>query len=317
MTKNTNKVQFWSSDKGVLVICIGISMIFWIFVKLSKSYFTEIDVPIQYDISLDRAFSAPPPTDIVAQVSGNGWDLFFLSLSKIPSLHLSIDPDLENHIFSNRDLQKKISTLLSTNIVVNDINYDNIHIKTEHLEKRKVPIHLKTDIHFKSGHWFSDKIKYQPDSVTVVGPSSEINHLSFWDTQPLVVNELESTMSIDIGLEKPINAEVKLSPETINVEIPVEEQTEKSFFIPVQYINNKDSIKIFPAKVKVSATVGLSKFDKLNLHDYAIVIDFQKIKENGNQNTIPVSLQRKPDYVRNIQFNPSFIEYFIVQKDVK
>ncbi len=317
MTNDTNKNRFWSSDKGILVICLGISVVFWIFVKFSKTYSTEITVPIQYNIPLDRAFSFSPPNNLQAKIKGDGWDLFFVSISKISPIQITVNPDLKSQTISHRDLVKKInSNFSSKNVLIEDVNFDNILIQTDRLEKTVVPIVLKSDIHFSKGNWYGNEgIQLSQDSVTIVGPASEINHLEYWNTEILSVEDLDSDFKTKVHLETPIDKTVQLNPTIIDATIFVEEQTAKSFFIPIEYINNSDSIHIFPSKVKVTATIGISKFDQLKPSDYAIVIDFKKIKNNGKQNTIPVTLSRKPDYVRNIHFNPTSIEYFIVQKE--
>ena len=59
------------------MICMGIALIFWIFIKLSQEYTAEKQVLFNFQIPSDKAFTKAPPNDLKVDLVGTGWDLMY------------------------------------------------------------------------------------------------------------------------------------------------------------------------------------------------------------------------------------------------
>ena len=72
---------FFKTDRGILLISMGISLFFWLLVKLSQNYKTQREVLINYNLPEDMAFLVIPPEKINVTLDGRGWDLMYDYLS--------------------------------------------------------------------------------------------------------------------------------------------------------------------------------------------------------------------------------------------
>ena len=69
-------------------------------------------------------------------------------------------------------------------------------------------------------------------------------------------------------------------------------------------------LRAFPGKVKVSFQVGLSDYETINEHFFRAVVDYS---EAGNMlgNKLQVKLEKKPEYIRSVNFTPKTVEYIL------
>ena len=315
--KNPSKANindFFKSDRAILMVCIGIALVFWLLLKLSHTYKTSKDFQIIYQLPEGKSMVESPPEKVRLGLQARGFDLLYLFLpNEVPSIQYTL-ADQETQSISASQIMNKARLTLS-NIEVTDVNYDYIIINLDEQDEKRVPVNLIHDIQFETGFQLQDSILIEPDSVSLRGPYSIIDGFNSWDSAPLRLENVKTTFEEEVPLVIPFDKVVSVRPEQVQVRAVVEQNTEKSLFVPLNVKNAPDSLKIFPDKIKLSGTVGLSKYNTVSEADFQLEVDLKGIPLHTENNTIPVSIIKYPAYVKNIQISPKSVEFFFVQSN--
>lgn len=304
-------------DRNILIICIGIAFFFWLIVKLSKEYETHKHVAAAYTIPADLAFSRMPPGEFTAELEGSGWDLlyeYFINGDATVQFDLSQQQSFD---LNRPEIESKIKSSLSSRVKITDLDYDYLQLALEQKVQKKVPLVFNQKINLEPGFQQLGYVGLQPDSVLVVGPSSLLDTISSWPLNVIKIPLLKSNFEETVALKMPVKKEITIKPTEILLSVVVEQLTEKSFFIPVTVKNAPDSIKIFPDKIRINSTIGLSEYNSLQPLDFIIEADLKDASLNSESNTVPLSLTKQPDYIEAVNFSPKSVEYFIVRSEEK
>lgn len=305
---------FLRTDRGILLISMCISLLFWLLVKLSQNYKANREVALNYNLPEEMSFVNIPPEKVRVTLEGRGWDLMY---NYFEGANTEISFDLTNTILqniTNNRLKDKMTENLSSNkINVVDMNFDYISIELGENTVKRVPITLEQEITLAPEHQYQASIKLVPDSVNIYGPASLVQAYENWPTTLLVLNNIKNTIERPILLQPSDKVQIKLSESVITVQIPVEQFTEKSIFLPVTVKNAPDSLKVFPNKVKTSFVVGLSRYDTISEKDFQLEVDLKGIPINQANNTAPILLTKSPKEVKNIRFSPNSVHFLFVK----
>jgi YbbR domain-containing protein len=305
--------RFYDSDRAILISCIFIALVFWLLVKMSQPFPTSIEYDIDYKLPNGKSFITSPPEIVSATVSGSGWDLISSSFrNRAASIQFELSEMASQGIERNSVIER-IKKTLPDDIQIQDINTDYIFIQMEDETEKKVPVRLINNTRLAPQFQLSDSIILIPDSIILTGPATEVAEIEFWETTPLDLEGIKKSQEIRLALKSPQNKELHLSEEKIIVQVPVEQFTEKSVFVPIQVRNGPDTIKVFPEMIKLSCIVGLSKFNQVNKSSFTLVADLKGIPLNAKNNTVPVALIEQPSFVRAINYQPKSVEFFFVE----
>lgn len=300
-------------DRAILLSCIGIALVFWLLVKLSQTYRTEKSVTLNFSLPAGKTFRHYPPDDVKAQIEGSGWDLMFSYFnSNRVELGYNLE-EIDQFTLNRGQLRADISRALSfKDIIITEVNYDNVEIVLEEEATRKIPIQLAYKIDFAPEFHLQNDILLTPDSVNITGPNSIIENIVSWPSDSLKLENIKANLVQTIDLTNP-SKEISITPTSVQVNINVEQFTEKSLFVPVVVKNAPDSIKIFPEIIKLSCVLGLSHYNELDPEDFQLEVDLQKIPVNKGRNTAPIQIAKSPEYIRNITFSHKSVEFFLLR----
>lgn len=299
-------------DRAILMMCMGIALVFWLLVKLSQTYRTQRPVVFELDIPQEKALSELPPSDMVAELEGSGWDLLFDYFSH-RKIMLAFDMHEISRLNLNRgQLRNDIAQKLRGNdIKVLEINYDDVLLELENRNSKTVPVIIQKRLAFAPEHHLKTPITLKPDSITLSGPNSLIDSIQYWPTDSLVLKNLKADMTMNIGLLRP-GPEILMSTDKVEATIEVEPFTEKSMFVPLLIKNAPDSLRIFPDKITVSCKLGLSMYDSVSYRDFTAEADLRGISPNTSNHTVPILITRYPSFVQNLQYIPKSAKFFII-----
>lgn len=248
------------------------------------------------------------------QLQGRGWELMFDYLYD-PKILLTYDLAKLNSLSLNNmqlrsDIAKKIA-FSSINVVSID---RDIQLQLEEGAAKKVPIQSMDSLTFAEGYHLSQPLHLEPDSVLVQGPISLINTIYTWKTTPFLLKNLKNSVVQTIPLETP-PPELALNVTQVNAAIEVEQITEKSMFVKLSVRNPPaDSVKYFPETVKITCTIGLSNYNKIDTSDFAVEIDLSKVSLKQGKHTVPIQMTRQPWEALSVQFTPKSAEFFIFKR---
>lgn len=307
---------FVEKDRGILLICMGISLFFWLLVKLSETYTTEKRLRFSFTFPDNKTIHPLPPQDLAVEIQGKGWELIFESLKRGGSYLIKYD--LQNEVYLEVNptfLRNQLKNLFSSNTInITGFNSDGFVLFLENKISKKLPVKLNDKITFAPEFHLQGYKTLTPDSVLVSGPESKLDELEIIQTDRLLAENLRSSQDFQIEIIIP-EPEIIVMPEIISVHIPVEQYTERQFYIPLTVKNPPaDSIQIFPGKVLVTCVIGLSKYGDLSENDFKLEVDLKEVALAKGKTTVPIQLTRFPLFARDVNFSPKSAEFFLVDR---
>lgn len=309
---------FIEKDRGILLICMGISLFFWLLVKLSETYTTEKRLRFQFSFPESKTIHPLPPKDLSVEIQGKGWELIIESLK---GGSYEIVYDLRNEVYLEVNptfLRNQLKNLFSSNTInITGFNSDGFVLFLENKISKKLPVVIRDKISFAPEFHLQGFKTATPDSVLVSGPESKIDELTFVETNLLQLEDLRSSKVFQVNVLSP-EPEISMDPEVVEIDIPVEQYTERQFFVPLQIKNPPaDSLQIFPRKVLVSCVIGLSKYSELTEKNFKLEVDLGKVALSRSKTTVPIQLTQYPVFARDVNFSPKSAEFFIIQQNTK
>ncbi|MEK7257792.1 MAG: hypothetical protein AAB316_23750, partial [Bacteroidota bacterium] len=177
-----------SSERSIFLICMGIALVFWVFVKLSKTYETSRSILLDFKLPVGKQFVEAPPKNIRATFSGTGWNLMsnFLFRRK-PTVEFDLS-SRQTTDFQREELISKIEELVA--VKVTDISSNYFSVKLDTTASRKVPVLLDQELSFASDHFLKDSILISPDSIMISGPVSVLDQVIFVKTKKMDATHL-------------------------------------------------------------------------------------------------------------------------------
>ena len=302
-----------TTDRQMLLICIGLAFVFWLMLNLSQDYDINKVVRLDYAVNPDRALAGDPPRTVPVRIRGRGWNLMLESLRgrEIPVL-LDIG-DAETLDLSRNTLEQEIRRQLSSGeLEIDNLSYDPQQIITTQRDGKRVPVHSKVTAGFGPGYAALHGLSLRPDSVTVSGAIDDLAAVESWPTEAVTINNLEKSIRRAVNLVPPPEG-LSLNYSEVTVAIDVEAFIEQQFRVPITLYNapRSDSSRIFPAVVTVTATVPQRSFGTVRESDFRVEADLSRMKTSDPHNTVPLTLTRVPENITGVEFSPRAVEYYI------
>ena len=317
MVRKNNDSQAFKQFSSMMIFVV-IAALFWLLIKLSSNY--TVTEPLTINIK-------DTPADLVitngtqkikVTLSTSGFEL--LNYYFKPSSKRKVDISLEEvplhkdsestYSFSSSYAKEKIANFLT--LEPSEISFDEnrIILNMEQLDSIRVKVIPNADLSYEKQYNRIGKIQLTPDSVTIYGPKNEIAEIDNIYTENFTFRNINQNIDINIPLklEGMLNSDHK----DINVKISVEKYTEAVANVPI--INNsKESLRLFPDKVKIKYIVSLTDYNIIKENSFKVNIDTADI--NPENNYLPIYLTDYPNNTRILSIEPKEVEYIIIEKN--
>lgn len=300
---------------SAFITCLVLATMAWLFIALSApNNYVVKQVIVFKNAPQRRAFRSLQSDTVDATVKGSGWQMLFSSMRKVDR-PITIDlRTLENKDFVELGSQlKQINIKREAEKEIISINPDTLYFDFTNRTEKRVPVKLSLSAAYRSQFMQSGNIIIKPAYITVSGPSSRINKIKEWPTDTLALTNLQESVNTHVNL-RPVNeGNMVIFPKTVQVNVPVDEYTEKTLWIPVKVINKSyDNVKVFPQKVRVTFTVAINKYADINEDFFEASADLGLWREHA-YSELPVSLERIPPFCKIVTVVPRNVD-FIVKK---
>lgn len=305
---------------SIFLFFLFIAAVFWFVNALGKDYTTTITCPVYFrNLPKDKVLTGDLPTSLTLKVSGGGFVLFKMMLgSGIAPVGIDIKSSKslgktmsrQQNFLITKSLIGALENHFADNLKITDVLPDTVYfVFTTNVEK-KVPVKPYFSLSFAKQYMLAGKIMFSPGSVTLSGPRNIIDTVTGVFSDFRFFANISKTIKGKVGLRKLNN--VEFSDKSVNVEIPVDRYTEESFDLPVEVINRPQNVtlKIFPAKVRLSFNVCLGDYDKIKPYDFKAIVDYNSLETNIS-NKMEVEIVKNPTNVSSISFYPKSVEYII------
>ncbi|PPK86630.1 hypothetical protein CLV84_3565 [Neolewinella xylanilytica] len=302
-----------ATDRQVLLFCIGLAFVFWLILNLSQTYEIDKTVNIQYNVSPNRAIAGQPPRSIPVQIRGRGWNLIVESIrGKTVDILLDVNDD-EQYLLSGNVLEQAIRRQLSSgDLEVENMGYEPQRVLTTPRDGKRVPVVSNVAVSFEVGYAAVSDVRFSPDSVTISGAIDALEDITSWPTTSLILDDLRQDVEATVPLE-PTPEGLTLNYTSVALSLEVEPFIERQFRVPIELYNapSVDSSRVFPAYATVTATVPQRAFGQIRRSDFRVEADVSRLQTSDGMNTVPVRLTRVPEYIRDVEFSPKAVEYYI------
>lgn len=309
--KKVSFVQHVERDRVLFLYCAGIALFFWIFLKLSGSYESNIDVKLNYSIPEGKCLVYNPPTKVNVTLAAKGWDLLFLNVFKSSSIAINVN-NRSSNIVNAVELQSRISDVIGSDKSVKSVYFEQeyIDLELDDLSRKYIPVDEALTIQTQKGYdLVNDSIILSPDSIWISGPKLVIDNLDYWSIEQKSFTGLDQNIKESIPLLQSEEYNLSFSARNITVEIPVEQIIEKQLYVPVQALNSADSLMFYPKRVLLTCIVPFDQFDQLTADDFLVVADIDTAATDKPIALIRLSGQSL--YARSVRFTPPYVEYKI------
>ena len=305
---------FLRTDRGTLLICMLVSLLFWLIVKLSEDFRSKTFVSLEFNIPVGFTFTEPPPDRIEVSLEGRGWDLLGSAFGKKDPIVFEVQ-DQSELLINTTELKDRAQVGLSKRIGALGTRPDFLRLNLEPRLQKMIPVLLQSRLDFGDQHMQAGPTLVWPDSVVIDGPLSIVGEISEWPTQWLELANVREPITLSVPLDLPENSQISLSPAEVSVTVPVEPYTEKIVFVPVTVLNATDSLRIYPGQVRVSFPVGLSRYDEVARESFSATVDLRNVNPGGEANTAPVVVTCHHPEIEEFLYSPRSVEFYLIEQD--
>jgi len=313
MTGKTRKYRTIKLKSFLLFLLLA--LLIWVLTKFSKESTATVHTNLVFT-NLPGTVSISPntPKDLDFDISANGFQFLSYKLN-VPTIDIDISRFYEEGdtliLISNSELNKIISSQLDNYTRVSQISLDELWIDLDPIVTKKVAIQFISEIEFKEGYKSLGKVILRPDSVEVSGPSEVLDSIRTVITETFVKKDVSETINGTLVLQNPNSSTLVLSNETTELQLIVEEFTQKRLSLPIEITNVPSDIelKLIPESIIVSFEVSLSKFNSITDEDFRIVCDYST--RSSEENFMIPKLLTIPDGLYHIELETKKIEYLI------
>ncbi len=329
------KTPFWwetyrkklKFDQRIIIFSffLFISTIFWFLSALGKEYSVILNFPVTFqNFPANKDIVNTLPSQFSIKINALGFTIMKYKYSR-KRVNVDISWLLQNRykqISSGRYyylpsyvLQPKISEQL-TDLKILDIQPDTLIFRFGEIVYKKVPVKLNDSITFAPQYTLLNNKTLTPNEVTFSGAKTLLDSLKYAETETLVLENLERTVSRELRLLPIPN--VKIEPDRVKVTIPVERYTEGRVEVPVEVLNEDNLpentiLKTSPPRITITYRVGLSHFNKIVPNQFRAVVDFDTIQKN---NRLRIKIVRSPDAVIYMTLSQYSVDY-VLEKSKK
>ncbi len=294
--------------------CLVLAIFAWVFTVLSNPYNYTIKGILNFkNTPQKRAFHPLQSDTINVTVSGSGWEVLFSKMNTISRV-ISVDLHaLENKSYIVLSSQlNKINDKKEISQVITGFYPDTLYFDFTNRKEKRVPVQLITAIKYQSQFTQSDNISISPAYIILNGPAEVIDKITQWRSDTLRLNNVNETVNTNLSLQSVKEGNLSIYPKNVQVNIPVDEFTEKALLIPVRLINNRSysDVKIFPSKVKITFTTSFNRYAETDEDLFEATTDLELWRLH-NYKTLPVVVSKIPKYCKIVKIEPSNIDFII------
>ncbi len=294
-----------------------ISLFIWFLNALSKSYTSVIEYPLTYmDFPEDRVFVGELPEHLELRINAHGYAILRYKTFRKPvpiSFKVSTftltrpGQDSSRAFILTRYLKEQVSQQLPPEMQLLEIKPDTLHFHFARKVTRMVKILPDFEFQMENQFTIRDGIILNPDSVEVTGPDLILDTLRYVYTVKSDLGDLSKNYSDKVKLKR--ISDLDYSRSKINCSFELERFTEVQLTIPIEVLNQPDSIVLqtFPSRIKLTCNVGLSKYDRVDGSLIKAVVDYTDI--NDATRVLDVDIQNIPVYLISSEYYPRTVEY--------
>ncbi len=310
----TVRKSSWFHDALFYLIFVAVAAVFWFIIALNDNVSRTFRVALRFENVPDSVtFISDPPEYMSVTVRDKGSNILRSGVLKHPSVSFNFRDFATNGTLrlSQADINTALKNSFGSSMQVAAVSLDSLRLSYTTDRGRRVPVVVRVDVSAASGYIISGPPIAKEKSVLLYSIGSQADSVRHVYTQVLTRSDLSSTASYKVSLKAIPN--VKMVPDVIDVEIPVEPIVRKEGFADVEVLNlpKGESLLLFPNKVPVEYYIPMSQFSRDDIELSATVDYYDILRTSGSR--LPLSMGASPAYVLNPALKLDSVEYTIVK----
>ncbi len=300
----------------VFLIFLLCSTLAWFISKLSLIYINDTVFDLKYiNVPSDKMLVHASHDRITAQLEGFGFQ-FLRFGAKTVEIDLSELNGEEDFFLSKKDYRKQIEDQLSNTTKLLEVSSDTLFFDFQKMLTKKVPIKGNILLNFSQNYLLEGALELQPDSITIIGPVSEVDTINKINTARIVMNDLSEDFRKLINLNLPEDLlHTTYSENQVRIAGKVSKFSEVYIKVKVKAINVPDGVrlKLFPNTLSILCKGSLPDLKNTKPSDFKVIVDYLKLKD-ASAKKLPVVLKEKPDGLQSTILETKEVEYIIEHK---
>jgi len=319
--------RFKKRNLRALIACLFISLAAWGFIKISKTFEADFEVPVAFVNSrVGEIVSNQSHQLVTYTLTASGLKIL---LNKISSQVDTLFADLRNTPRIERDgntwsyiaenqMKQLLFEAFGPGFRVLQVTPDTVFAALGRVVEKMVPVRIDSSLSFEKGFGVRDSLLLSTDSVKISGPARVVDTINVVYTNRIQLENLSKSKAFSVQIVNPgTSSGLQLFPHQVEVTIPIEEFTEASLDIPlrVKQTPGKEGgslqLKLFPERVNVVfmvplrdyASVGHSHFDAYVLAP----------SPNDGVKYLEVFVESIHGFVRIQSISPALVECIILE----
>ena len=298
--------QYWR----VVLLCFVAASTFWLLNALNKSYSTQTTYPIRFVYNNKSLVPVEPlPEEVTINVTGKGWKLLRKSLRfEVRPAEIYIRNLPSNNFLLGSALRPSLVNALN-GLQLNFVTTDTVHFNFDERIKRTVALKLEPQQKIVADrHALVGPVTIKPDSVTFLGPSSEVDSLP----SPFLLRLPDQNLTESAQVSVPINygnrplVTANIAQAVVNVNVKNLLQEERQLMAELINVPAGREANLQPPFLLVRYQLLEDSAALLNRDAFKAVLDYSKY--NPQDSTLVPELVQKPPGVRHIILLPTRVK---------
>jgi YbbR domain-containing protein len=301
---------------SIFFTCIVLAVSAWLFFSLSQKYEYKVKTVITFtNLPNNKAFYPLQSDTVILDIEGTGWQLLFNKF-KASSNHIQVDlAALEKQQFVTFKPQlKDINEQISFNQKVLQVHPETLFFDFAARKVKRIPIKFVSDIRYKKQFGQYKPIELKPSYVTVTGPTEQIKNIEYWQTDTFRKKNVDNTLSTQIYLKPVSEPNISIFPNVVEMNLPVDELTEKIIQVPLKVKNNPHyyQVKLIPEVVSLTILVALSDFASISSENFSATVDLSLWEKMG-ANKLPVNIKFENSFIKLQRIAPQQVDFMVIK----
>ncbi|MCK5845870.1 MAG: hypothetical protein KAG84_00405 [Bacteroidales bacterium] len=307
-------------DIKVYSISLIIASLIWFIMTMSDNYTERVEFPVSYsNFPKGLVLVNNPSKNISVDIEAKGFELASVALSENKSVNI----DLKDIEFRKTKFGRFVASIATKSFrynIVNQLNVDDvgkdfipdsIYFVFDSIVTKNIPVHFDANIAYSEGYVsYGDPI-ITPSIVTVTGPSSEVNSLSYVSTRNIELENLKENYSNDLLLKA--QKYLKYSISKVHVNQRVAKYSEFTITKKVNLLTNIPDLKakLFPKSIDIIFSMPLPDYKLFVDTSFNLSVRIDSL-DMLHKKKLLVNLSHIPEGADNIRLSAESVEYIII-----
>ena len=303
----------------IFLVFLFFSTLIWLINNLSESYVSTSNFDLEYvNVPEGYLFKGAMDNELKVKIKAGGFQLMGFNFKHAKVFIDLADAQQKDSIFyiPQSVYRKQVERQLSSSMTLIDIETDTLFVGMLAVVSKKVPVKPNVEVNMARNYLLDGKMEVQPDSVTITGPSEEIDSISVVRTKKLTLPDLNADFSETVQIERPKELRnTNYSISKVELTAKIARFSEKVFEVPIITVHfpSDINVKTFPDKISVLCKAKLKRLKKLETSDFEVIADYNQLKD-GNTDELKLELRKKPSGLHSVKLEKNSVEYILNKK---